>query len=88
MSQLRDMVGIPNITDVYITVDLDGLVILSMCQTLYWPRTVMNFQTPGANIEGQKKKWINNVKKDLELLELKICVAKKREEQKREIKSF
>lgn len=32
-----------------------------------WPKKVMDSQIPGANIRGgQRKKWIHNVKKDLE----------------------
>ena len=54
-----------------------------------WPKRILDYQVPGTNIKGgQKKKWIHNVKKDLDNLHLKPSMAQNRNEWRRAIKAI
>ena len=64
MSQLKDMLGIPNIKDIPGYSRLRWFGHLEHMSNDNWPTKVMDFQIPGATItvgHKKKKKWIPNV---------------------------
>ena len=52
MSQLRDMLEIPNIKDVIRYSRLRWFAYLEHMPNDNWPKKVMDFQVPGTNIRG------------------------------------
>ena len=89
MPQLRDISRIPNNKDVLRYSRLRWFGHIESMPNDNWPKKVMDFQIPGANIRGaQKKKRIHNVKEDLGSLKLKTCIRQNREEWRRAIRPF